>query len=464
MWSVARPRVGTAVTLTSNRSPATPTTASRAALGSPRISSTSTSPSRPKNDAKAMPFFVRPAPAFPGVVFFPFMPGNERAGPRRSTPNGGRFFTRRRALRKNPPNARAAHPGAAFRLAKDRAPRTVRAMSEPTKPHPGLRATDALLAPLIPHMRALDAFLDAQIDEFEPSVRDLVRYTFGHRGKRLRPVLVFFSGWDGEEPSADLIRAAAIVEMVHLATLVHDDILDGASLRHSSETAAARYGAHAAVLLGDALFAQALKLTADFPTVEVCRVVATALRDVCSGEICQTFARGDDALSLDAYRRIIKMKTADLFEVSCLLGAMFSGRGHDYRAACAEYGSRLGVAYQIFDDLADFVGDSSKIGKTLGTDLASGKFTLPLLLWLNTLSAQRRAVELASIRSGALSIDAVSARLRESGALRASRDNFNAELAAAEAAIAAHKGAPSAPYLAALTAFVRAQMERLPID
>ena len=118
----------------------------------------------------------------------------------------------------------------------------------------------------------------------------------------------------------------------------------------------------------------------------------------------------------------------------------------------------------LVDDLADFVGDSSKIGKTLGTDLASDKFTLPLLLWLNTLSAQRRAVELASIRSGALSIHAVSARLRESGALRASRDNFNAELAAAEAAIAAHKGAPSAPYLAALTAFVRAQMERLPID
>ncbi len=337
-------------------------------------------------------------------------------------------------------------------------------MPETPKPYPGLRATDSLLAPLIPHMRALDAFLDAQVGEFEPAVRDLVRYTFGHRGKRLRPVLVFFAGWDGDEPSADLVRAAAIVEMVHLATLVHDDILDGASIRHSSQTADARYGSHAAVLLGDALFAQALKLTADFPTVEVCRVVATALRDVCSGEICQTFARGDDALSLDAYRRIIKMKTADLFEVSCLLGAMYSGRGGDYRLACAEFGSRLGVAYQIFDDLADFVGDAGKIGKTLGTDLASGKFTLPLLLWLNNLPQERRAAELAAIRSGALDVEAVAARLRESGALRACRENFLAELAAAEAAIAPHKDAPSAPYLAALIAFVRAQMERLPVD
>lgn len=337
-------------------------------------------------------------------------------------------------------------------------------MSETPKSYPGLRATDALLAPLAPHMRALDAFLDTQVDEFEPAVRELVRYTFGHRGKRLRPVLVFFAGWDGAEPSADLVRAAAIVEMVHLATLVHDDILDDAAVRHNTPSVSAKYGPHTAVLLGDALFAQALRLTADFPTVEVCRAVATASRQVCSGEICQTFARGDAALSLETYRRIIKLKTADLFEVSCLLGAMFAGRGDAYKVACAEYGSRLGVAYQIFDDLADFVGDAGKIGKTLGTDLASGKFTLPLLLWLNNLPAERRLAELAAIKDGRSTVELVSERLRESGALRASRDAFLAELAVAEAVIEPHKCAPSAPYLAALSAFVRAQVARLPID
>lgn len=336
-------------------------------------------------------------------------------------------------------------------------------MSDPTKTPPGLRATDALFAPLAPHMRALDAFLDAQVEEFEPAVRELVRYTFAHRGKRLRPVLVFFAGHSDGEPGADLVRAAAIVEMVHLATLVHDDILDDASVRHNSPSVSAKYGAHTAVLLGDALFAQALRLTADFPTVEVCRAVATASRQVCSGEICQTFARGDAALSLEDYRRIIKLKTADLFEVSCLLGAMFSGRGADYRAACAEYGSRLGVAYQIFDDLADFVGDPSKTGKTLGTDLASGKFTLPLLLWLNALPPPRRAEELAAIRSGASGAEAVAVRLRESGALNACRESFLVEIQAAEAAMAPHAQAPSAPRLAALCAFVRAQMDRLPV-
>ena len=330
--------------------------------------------------------------------------------------------------------------------------------------YPGLRATDALLAPLTPHMRALDAFLDTQVDEFEPAVRELIRYTFGHRGKRLRPVLVFFSGWDGGEPSVDLVRAAAIVEMVHLATLVHDDILDDADTRHNTPSVSAKFGPHTAVLLGDALFAQALRLTADFPTVEVCRAVATASRQVCSGEICQTFARGDDKLSPEAYRRIIKLKTADLFEVSCLLGAMFSGRGEAYKIACAEYGSRLGTAYQIFDDLADFVGDAGKIGKTLGTDLASGKFTLPLLLWLNNLPAARRATELAAMRSGESGVDNIAAKLRESGALRATRDAFLAEIDAAEAVMAPHKGSPSAPYLAAMSAFVRAQVARLPID
>ena len=328
--------------------------------------------------------------------------------------------------------------------------------------YPGLRSTDAILAPLASHMRALDAFLESQIGEFESAVQEPVRYTFGHRGKRLRPVLVFFSGRAGEgEPSADLVRAAAIVEMVHLATLVHDDILDDAGLRHNTPTAAARYGSHAAVLLGDALFAHALKLTADFPTVEVCRAVATASRDVCSGEICQTFARGDAALPIATYRRIIKMKTADLFEVACRLGAMFSGRDdRAYVSACAEFGSRLGIAYQLYDDIADYVGDESKIGKTLGTDLASGKFTLPLLLRLNALAPDAREAEIAEIRAGRLSAAEMAARLREDGSLRACRDEFLREVDAADAALRPYADAPGAPYLAMLTAYVRGQVAK----
>lgn len=334
----------------------------------------------------------------------------------------------------------------------------------PAASYPGLRSTDALLAPLAPHMRALDAFLELQIADFEAAVQEPVRYTFGHRGKRLRPVLAFFSGWTAETPSADLVRAAAIVEMVHLATLVHDDILDDAGVRHNSATAAARYGSHAAVLLGDALFAHALKLTADFPTVEVCRVVATASRDVCSGEICQTFARGDATLPLATYRRIIKMKTADLFEVSCRLGAMFSGRNDPaYVQACAEFGSRLGIAYQIYDDIADYVGDEAKIGKTLGTDLASGKFTLPLLLRLNGLAPAERDAELADIRSGVITAAEMAGRLRASGVLSACRAEFLREVDAADAALAAFSSDPAVPYLTMLTAYVRGQVDKLAV-
>ncbi|MDR2845424.1 MAG: polyprenyl synthetase family protein, partial [Puniceicoccales bacterium] len=257
----------------------------------------------------------------------------------------------------------------------------------PTSNNPSsARESETLFAPLHEHICLLDAFLEAQVVEFEPAVRELVRYTFAHRGKRLRPGLVFYAGWTGDAPTPDLVRAAAVVELVHLATLIHDDILDDAAMRHNSLTVAAKYGQHPAVLLGDALFAQALKLASEFPTTEVCRLVAVATRQVCSGEICQTFDRGNAKLSLEQYFRIIQLKTAELFEVSCRLGASLISADKGYADACALYGRHLGIAYQIFDDIVDFIGDEAGAGKTLGTDLASGKYTLPTLLYLRRLS------------------------------------------------------------------------------
>jgi octaprenyl-diphosphate synthase len=198
---------------------------------------------------------------------------------------------------------------------------------------PGAKFTDSsgvvtmatLTAPLAPLMSKLDAFLESEVECFEPEVRDMVRYTFSHSGKRLRPILVFFSGWGGSGNEDDLVKAAAIVEMVHLATLVHDDILDGATLRHKAPTLVAKYGAHASVLLGDALFSEALRLAAQYPTTEVCRAVALATRRVCEGEITQTFRRGDDRISLELYYRMIELKTAELFRAACGLGRSGGG-------------------------------------------------------------------------------------------------------------------------------------------
>ncbi|MGJ3241587.1 MAG: polyprenyl synthetase family protein [Opitutales bacterium] len=238
-----------------------------------------------------------------------------------------------------------------------------------------------LYLPMLPALERLGAFLEEQVEAFEPDVRELVTYTLGNQGKRIRSLLLFYSGWSGKgEVPEPLIRAAGVIELVHLATLVHDDILDEAAVRHKQPTVSQKYGPSVAVLLGDALFAHALKLASDFETVEVCRAVSIATRRVCAGEIRQTFNRGTLDVSRDAYFAIIDMKTAELFHVACLLGASLIPEMRVHAGAFGNFGRNLGVAYQIYDDAADLLGSEHRIGKTLGTDIASGKMTLPLIL------------------------------------------------------------------------------------
>jgi len=263
-----------------------------------------------------------------------------------------------------------------------------------------------VVEPLQPAFAALEAFLEEQVGSFEPEVQPLVRYCFGHSGKKLRPILVFsMAGEPGKVPPHEIIKAAAIVELVHLATLVHDDILDEATVRHRTETVVSRYGAHVAVLLGDALFSHALHLAAQYPEVEVCKTVSLATRQVCSGEIAQTFARGAEVPDTQAYFRMIDLKTAELFTVSAYLGGYLSGFPKEALAAARAFARHLGIAYQIYDDAADIFAEEAVAGKTLGTDLATGKFTLPVLLWLDGMEPVARQSMVARLR------DAQNARL-----------------------------------------------------
>jgi len=251
----------------------------------------------------------------------------------------------------------------------------------------------AVFAGLKPHMAALDDFLRLQVEAFEPEIRSMADYCIDTSGKRIRPALVFLSGWrDGDVPAGELVKAAAVVELVHLATLVHDDIMDGADLRRNRATAARKFGPTAAVLLGDALFSHALHLAAQFPTTEVCHMVSESTRKVCAGEIVQTMRRGSMHVTREDYWRIIDLKTAELFRVSCFLGARLSGAVPAYVSDVARFGRHLGIAYQIYDDLADFFGDEQRIGKTLGTDFASGKSTLPLQVLMEKLPESDRLV------------------------------------------------------------------------
>jgi len=243
-----------------------------------------------------------------------------------------------------------------------------------------------VFAGLKPHMSALDDFLRLQVEAFEPEIRSMADYCIDTSGKRIRPALVFLSGWNQQTtPAADLVKAAAVVELVHLATLVHDDIMDGADMRRNRDTAARKFGPTAAVLLGDALFSHALHLAAKFPTTEVCHMVSESTRKVCAGEIVQTMRRGSIHVTREDYWRIIDLKTAELFRVSCFLGARLSNAAPAYVEDVAMFGRHLGIAYQIYDDLADFYGDEHRIGKTLGTDFSSGKITLPLQVLMEKL-------------------------------------------------------------------------------
>ncbi len=321
--------------------------------------------------------------------------------------------------RPNPPD----HPGALMATA---------ANARPVAGQAGVDFAD-LFGSLRPHFAALDVVLQAQLGAFEPEIRELALYCLDTGGKRIRPALVFFSGWQGGEVvSEDLVRLAAVIEMVHLATLVHDDIMDEAEVRRGRQTASRKFGPETAVLLGDALFAHALSLASEFPTTEVCRHVSVSTRKVCAGEIMQTLASADTVRDLGYYQRVIELKTAELFFVSCHLGARLSGAAEPVARAVGNFGRRLGTAYQIYDDIADFFGTEAKFGKTLGTDLASGKVTLPLLLLLEKLPAAEAAALRAELRGhDAGNLARRVAQMREFGVFHQSMSAMQAELGSA---------------------------------
>ncbi len=313
----------------------------------------------------------------------------------------------------------------------------------------------SVVEPLQPAFAALESFLVRQVTAFEPEVQPLVDYCFGHSGKKLRPILVFSMGAEpGKVPSEEIVQAAAIVELVHLATLVHDDILDEADVRHRTETLVSKYGPHVAVLLGDALFAHALHLAAQYPDVEVCRTVSLATRQVCSGEIAQTFARGNELPDPEAYFRMIDLKTAELFNVSAYLGGYLAGFEENALDAARQYARHLGIAYQIYDDAADIFAEERVAGKTLGTDLATGKFTLPVLLWLEAMPAERRRKVFARLRGGSMDREQVRQALLDDGVLDSVGRAFHAQLELSHRAISRIPGSARRQQLEILADFV----------
>ncbi len=270
------------------------------------------------------------------------------------------------------------------------------------------------------HLYSAEERIRAQARAFDPAMEGYVSYVCGSAGKRLRPALALLAGGATGKITASHVDLAVIVELIHIATLVHDDIMDGADLRRDQPTANAKWGNAITVLLGDALFAHALRLATNFSDVEICRRIADAAAEVCTGETIQTQRRFDLTLSVADYYRIVEMKTAALFAAASELGAFLSETTPEKIGALKQFGLKLGTAYQIYDDCLDLVGDEEEIGKTLGSDLRKGKLTLPLIFLLQSARRQGTHQELSALLLGGEDADheKIVALLAEQGALK----------------------------------------------
>jgi octaprenyl-diphosphate synthase len=241
-----------------------------------------------------------------------------------------------------------------------------------------------------PHLEEVERRIARQAQAFDPAVEGYVVYAVGSRGKRLRPLLALLAGGATGKISSGHIDLAVIVELIHIATLVHDDVMDEAERRRAQPTANARWGNSLSVLLGDCLFAHALTLSTDFENADIGRAIARTAATVCSGEMIQTQRRFDLNLSVEDYLRIVEMKTGSLFSTAAELAALVSEADADVIERFKTFGVQVGTAYQIYDDCLDLVGSESSTGKTLGTDLRKGKFTLPVLNFLRSASEFER--------------------------------------------------------------------------
>lgn len=257
----------------------------------------------------------------------------------------------------------------------------------------GRALLDSLFSPIKAELAEVEETLRRELRNDHAYVDRLVKHGFRLGGKRLRPALVLLAGQALGRLNREHVVLAAVVEMIHTATLVHDDILDEADLRRHERTVNAQWGNESSVLLGDYLFTHSFYLASTLETTYACRTIGRATNIVCEGELRQIDSRGNFDLSEEDYLSIIDAKTAELCACCCRLGAHCSGAAPEVEEAMAEFGRALGVAFQIVDDLLDLQGDEATAGKSLGADLKQRKATLPVIRLL----AQSNGAERAAI-------------------------------------------------------------------
>ena len=278
-------------------------------------------------------------------------------------------------------------------------------------------------------MGKVDAVIRQRLSSRVALVDQIANYIVSAGGKRIRPrLLLLFAealGYRGEAR----YELAATVEFIHTATLLHDDVVDESSLRRGRPTANALFGNAPSVLVGDFLYSRAFQMMVSVERMRVLAVLADATNVIAEGEVLQLMNMHDPDLAVEQYLRVIRYKTAKLFEASARLGALLGGATAEAEEACADFGRRLGTAFQLVDDLLDYEGDSQQLGKNVGDDLREGKPTLPLLVAMERCSATERELLRAAVRDGEVErLAEIIDVIRRTGALEATREAAQREV------------------------------------
>ena len=289
-------------------------------------------------------------------------------------------------------------------------------------------STSGALALMTADMNAVDRVILQRLTSDVALINQIAHYIISAGGKRIRPMLVLlFSsalGFTGTER----FEMAATVEFIHTATLLHDDVVDESALRRGRQTANALFGNAASVLVGDFVYSRAFQMMVSVNNLRVLDVLADATNVIAEGEVLQLMNMHDADLSVDDYLRVIRYKTAKLFEASARLGAVLAGAGAQVEESCAAYGRSLGTAFQLIDDLLDYEGATAQLGKNVGDDLREGKPTLPLLLAMERGTAAERELIRHAIEHGEIArLPEIVEIVRHTGAIDATRDAARAE-------------------------------------
>ncbi len=283
-------------------------------------------------------------------------------------------------------------------------------------------------------MALVNSLIRDSLDSNVVLIRQISQYIIGSGGKRLRPMLVILAAKACGYPGRHHVTLAAIIEFIHTATLLHDDVVDDSDLRRGKQTAHAVWGNAASVLVGDFLYSRSFQMMVGVDSMRVMEVLANTTNTIAEGEVEQLLNMHDPEVSQQRYFSVIEKKTARLFEAACQLGAVLTGR-EDLDTALATFGRELGTAFQVADDVLDYTADADKLGKNSGADLAEGKATLPLILCREQAGEQDRRLIDESIRKGDLGqLHRITSLIRDSGALdqatQVAHDRANAALAA----------------------------------